>query len=399
MSSTSERAMPAPLPASLHAGFIADAPAPAAPARPASEPAMPTPLAPDAPLPHRKTIRSWLIPLCQRSTLRAVALLLLDYALLAAAITGAVSFQPLWAMLLCGLAAGFIIGRLFIIGHDGCHQSLTEHRGLNRWIGRIAFLPSLTPYSLWDMGHNVVHHGFTNLKGVDFVWAPLTQDEYQKLSPARRFMERLYRSGWAPGLYYMIEIWWNKMFFPDRKATTHRPIFTKDCLLVSGFALLWIGGLVAAAFATEQSVLRLLLAGFVVPVMFWFAMIGFVVYVHHTHVKVSWHDERAAWTKAQPFVSTTVHLTFPLQIGALMHHIMEHTAHHVDMSIPLYKLKEAQKLLEQMLPGRIVIQRFSWKWYFQTARACKLYDFTRQCWTDFRGRATSEIRKPVAASA
>lgn len=50
----------------------------------------------------------------------------------------------------------------------------------------------------------------------------------------------------------------------------------------------------------------------------------------------------------------------------------------------------AQKKLEDMLPGRIVIQRFSWRWYFDTARRCKLYDFTRRCWTDFRGCATSE---------
>jgi omega-6 fatty acid desaturase (delta-12 desaturase) len=71
---------------------------------------------------------------------------------------------------------------------------------------------------------------------------------------------------------------------------------------------------------------------------------------------------------------------------------MEHTAHHVDMSIPLYKLKEAQKTLEHLLPERIIIQRFSWKWYFDTARACKLYDFTRQCWTDFEGRPTSTPR-------
>ena len=98
----------------------------------------------------------------------------------------------------------------------------------------------------------------------------------------------------------------------------------------------------------------------------------------------------AAWARAQPFVSTTVHLTFPLRIGALVHHIMEHTAHHVDMSIPLYRLKNAQKMLEDMLPGRIVIQRFSWRWYFDTARRCKLYDFTRRCWTDYAGRATSE---------
>ncbi|MGQ2980727.1 MAG: fatty acid desaturase, partial [Polaromonas sp.] len=76
----------------------------------------------------------------------------------------------------------------------------------------------------------------------------------------------------------------------------------------------------------------------------------------------------------------------------VLHHIMEHTAHHVDMSIPLYKLKEAQKMLEDLLPGRIVIQRFSWRWYFDTARACKLYDFTRQCWTDFAGRPTSALR-------
>ncbi len=75
---------------------------------------------------------------------------------------------------------------------------------------------------------------------------------------------------------------------------------------------------------------------------------------------------------------------------------MEHTAHHVDMSIPLYRLKAAQAMLETMLPGRIVIQEFSWRWYFDTARRCKLYDFSRQCWTDYAGRATSE--PAVAAS-
>jgi omega-6 fatty acid desaturase (delta-12 desaturase) len=95
-------------------------------------------------------------------------------------------------------------------------------------------------------------------------------------------------------------------------------------------------------------------------------------------------------------VSTTVHLTFNFKIGALMHHIMEHTAHHLDMSIPLYKLKQAQSKLEELLPERIVIQPFSWKWYFQTARDCKLYDFKQRCWTDYQGRATS-TPAPVAA--
>ena len=58
------------------------------------------------------------------------------------------------------------------------------------------------------------------------------------------------------------------------------------------------------------------------------------------------------------------------------------------MSIPLYRLKGAQKMLEDLLPQRIVIQRFSWRWYFDTAR---------RCWTAYSGRATSEPL--VAASA
>ena len=105
------------------------------------------------------------------------------------------------------------------------------------------------------------------------------------------------------------------------------------------------------------------------------------------------HDvvqDRADWARAQPFISTTVHLTFPLRFGAVLHHIMEHTAHHLDMSIPLYRLRSAQKMLEDLLPQRIVIQRFSWRWYFETARRCKLYDFTRRCWTAYSGTATSE---------
>jgi omega-6 fatty acid desaturase (delta-12 desaturase) len=348
------------------------------------------PIAIEQPMPHRKIIREWLIPLADRNTALALVLLVADLSIWGALMVGTVVFESLALKLLCALVCGFWIGRLFIIGHDACHQSLTPHRTLNKWLGRIAFLPSLTPFSLWDIGHNVVHHGYTNLKGFDFVWAPLTQAEYQSMGAAQRLMDRVYRSGWAPGLYYMIEIWWNKMFFPNKtNMPTRRPIFIQDNLLVLAFGLIWLGATAYAAVQTHQSIALIWCFGVLIPFLFWCAMIGFVVYVHHTHVRVSWHDDRAAWSKAQPFVSTTVHLTFPFKMGALMHHIMEHTAHHVDMSIPLYKLKQAQNKLETMLPQRIIVQPFSWGWYFETARSCKLYDFSLRCWTDYKGRATS----------
>lgn len=360
-----------------------------------------TPIDPQLPMPHRKVIRSWLKPWSQRNTLLALGLLVFDYALFLGLISAVVMVSSGWLKLLFGLMAGFVIGRLFIIGHDACHQSLTEHRPLNKVLGRLAFLPSLTPYSLWDVGHNVIHHGYTCLKGTDFVWEPLTAAEYEALSPVQRILQRLYRSGWAPGLYYMIEIWWKREFFPNEKhMPTRRAIFTQDSQLTLGAWVVWLLALAVASFATGQSLLSLWFFGFAVPFFTWCSMIGFVVYVHHTHEKVSWHNDKTAWSKAQPFVSTTVHLLMPLRLGALMHHIMEHTAHHVDMSIPMYQLKNAQTTLEHMLPERIVIQQFSWRWYFDTARKCKLYCFERHAWLDFKGRITAFPRKlhPVPAA-
>lgn len=349
------------------------------------------PLAPQESLPHRKVIRGWLLHLADKSTRRALVLLIVDFCILGALLTGTILFKAGWSKLLCSLGAGFWIGRIFIIGHDACHQSLTPNRKLNKWLGRIAFLPSVSPYSLWDVGHNVVHHGYTNLKGVDFVWQPSSVEEYQAMSPCRRFMERIYRSGWGPGIYYVYEIWWKKMMFPSKSAMgTRRKAFFWDSLLCASFGVVWAGLVVWAAVATGQSVIGLLFFAWLLPLFFWFSMIGFVVYVQHTHTKVVWHDDKAEWVKAQPFVSTTVHLLFKFNVGALIHHIMEHTAHHVDMSIPLYNLKKAQAQLEFMLPERIVIQKFSWSWYFRTAKACKLYDFKEKHWLDFAGKPTKQ---------
>jgi omega-6 fatty acid desaturase (delta-12 desaturase) len=348
-------------------------------------------ISPDAPFPGRKTVRSWLIPLCSKNTLIPIGLLILDIVLFFATLWGIVIVESVWAKLGLGLVTGFIIGRIFILGHDACHQSYTPHKKLNRILGRVAFLFSLTPYSLWDIGHNLVHHGQTNLKGFDFVWAPLSVEEYNALPAWRKVLERIYRSGWGPGLYYFVEIWWLRMYFPKKSYMgSRRPVFFWDSMLVTVFALIWNAGLVWAALETGQSPLLCILAGFLVPFVFWNFMIGFVVYAHHTHTAVTWYENKSEWTQAQPFVTTTVHLIFRFKIGALMHHIMEHTAHHLDAGIPLYRLKDAQKFLETHLPGRIVIQNFSWSWYFKTARLCKLYDFKAKRWLDFHGNPTSQ---------
>jgi len=91
------------------------------------------------PIPHRKVIRTWLAPLAERTTIKAIILQIFDTVILTAAIVGTVYFESIWIKLLLALFAGFVIGRIFILGHDACHQSFTPHRGLNKLLGRLAF--------------------------------------------------------------------------------------------------------------------------------------------------------------------------------------------------------------------------------------------------------------------
>ena len=79
-------------------------------------------------------------------------------------------------------------------------------------------------------------------------WYLQNPAKFAKLSWMGRLLDRVYRSGWAPGLYYMIEIWWKREFFPNKThMPTRRPIFFKDSLLVTVFGVLWIAAIVAAA--------------------------------------------------------------------------------------------------------------------------------------------------------
>src|SRR5262249_32317303 len=107
------------------------------------------------------------------------------------------------------------IARLFVLGHDACHGALFRPRSWNRILGRIFFLPSITPYTLWEFAHNSVHHSFSNLKSRDYVWTPFSPVEWLRLSKPRRCLERLYRSPLGLGPYYFLELWWKRLYFPS----------------------------------------------------------------------------------------------------------------------------------------------------------------------------------------
>ena len=102
----------------------------------------------------------------------------------------------------------------------------------------LPFYRRLTPFSTWELSHNLTHHVYTNLKPLDYVWMPFSKAEYDALPPWRRKLERIYRHPLGLALYYPVEIWWKRLLFPSQP---RKGVYTADSALSAGVFLLAFG--------------------------------------------------------------------------------------------------------------------------------------------------------------
>lgn len=324
-----------------------------------------------------------------RSTILAMAIFFSDVLLYSLATALAMApLHPL-ANVFFSIWSGLFIGKLFTIGHDGCHQSYTPYRNLNTWLARIAFLPSAHSASLWTLSHNQIHHRYTNLKGGEYVWEPWSPEEYASATAFRRGVYRLYRSRVGPLPYYLVEMWWKKLFLtlpPEARREWRKHVFDALFLIalypafVAG--LLWLG----TSLAPERPLWQTAILGWALPFLIWNWLMGLVIYAHHTHPEVAWFDNRDEWTFHRAQVLSTIHARLPQPLHFLSNNIMEHTAHHVMPAIPLYRLEDAQAILRRLFPA-VRYVRLS-RDYGAIVRACKLFDFKKRRWVGFDGNPT-----------
>ena len=81
--------------------------------------------------PQRKAVRALLRPYAQPSFARALPLLALDLGLYLAAMVAVVALPGTGWKVLASIVVGVAIARLFVLGHDACHQALTPSRHAN----------------------------------------------------------------------------------------------------------------------------------------------------------------------------------------------------------------------------------------------------------------------------
>jgi len=293
---------------------------------------------------------------------------------------------------------GVVIGLLFIVGHDACHNSFTASTRLNQTIGRLAFLPALHSFSLWDLAHNRTHHRYNNVRGWDYVWEPMTADEYRHCGHLRRTMYRFYRTPAGVAFYYLIEIWAPRLILA-RPAIVRRMTNATmlDTALVLLFLVLQVWAVITVGGMLGRGPLASLLFGLVAPFLVWIGLISFVIFLHHTHPAVHWYPSVAAWEADQGAICGTVHVRFPWPFGPMVLAIMEHNAHHSAPRVPLYNLPRMQRAMGGS--ADFVAWRFSWRAYFRVCQRCKLYDYDAGHWVSFdagKSRPDADRRSDAA---
>jgi omega-6 fatty acid desaturase (delta-12 desaturase) len=332
----------------------------------------------------------------------ALAIFVADFALYLTFVLLALAPIGLLPNIASSIAAGIMIGAIFTLGHDACHQALTSHPRLNNWLGRIAFIPSVHAVSLWILGHNQIHHGFTNLKGRDYVWQPMSPAEYAAAPSGRRLFYRVIRGPCGALPYYLIEMWWKKNFIPiapeaRKRWRTH--LFDSVFVVVSQIVLIAAIIGIGHFLDPSRSILSNMLLGWLLPFLVWNWLMGVVIYLHHTHPHIIWFDEHAKWKAAQVKLFHTAHVRLPQPLHVLSNNIMEHNAHHLDPSVPFYHLATAQAQLRR-LTDEIIHFKVGARSYLDIVRTCQLFDFDRGCWVRFDEQgSTARLRPGVYSGA
>jgi omega-6 fatty acid desaturase (delta-12 desaturase) len=289
-----------------------------------------------------------------------------------------------WALIVLWPLAGLGVAGLFVLGHDASHGALLESRRANRLIAQVCMAPSVHVEAAWDLGHNRIHHGYTTRQGFDFVWHPMTVDQYRALGRLARARHRLEWSCVGSGLYFFREVWWRKMWRFNAPGARHDAIVRDKLTLGSALVVVAAGTVVLGALTGGWvDALWLPTKLLVVPFLLFVQIIGWTVYVHHVSPDIRWWTRRD-WTQYKGQMESTTVVRLPRVVNRLwFHNIMIHVPHHVDVRIPFHQLPNAVEAIAAAYPNTVRSSRMSVRAYLRATGACKLYDFEAGHWLPY----------------
>ena len=111
-----------------------------------------------------------------------------------------------WLIMLMWVIMGFGISGIGLsIMHDANHGAYSKNKNVNKFFGAFLNLAGGSPY-MWRIQHNVLHHTYTNVTGMDEDIAPGNVMRFSPYEKRRKFHK--YQHFYAWFLYGMMTIMW-----------------------------------------------------------------------------------------------------------------------------------------------------------------------------------------------
>jgi len=123
-------------------------------------------------------------------------------------------FTPVWylAIFECVLMGGLVAGIGFNVMHDGSHGSFSNKKLLNK-IAATSINLLGADHFMWNMKHNMIHHSYTNVAGVD---DDIEIGVFMRMAPTqKRLKMHKFQHFYFWFLYMLLYMFW--MFFTDYK--------------------------------------------------------------------------------------------------------------------------------------------------------------------------------------
>jgi len=256
-----------------------------------------------------------------------------------AALAAVPPWQGYWPLrLAAGVIEGLIVVRGFILFHDYHHGAMLKGSTAARWIFELYGLLVLTPSAVWKQTHNYHHAHTAQIVGSHVgSYMMLTTDMWSRLSPRERLMYKVSRHPLTVLFGYATIFLWGMCL----ASFLRNPRKNRSSLAALGLHAVL---LVAITWAFGWGVC---LTAFVLPLFVAFASGAYLFYAQHNfpgmHV-----EPRETWSYTRAALESSSYM----ECGALMRwftgNIGYHHVHHLNPSIPFYRLPEAMNGVEEL---------------------------------------------------
>ncbi len=234
-----------------------------------------------------------------------------------------------------------LLVRVFIMQHDCGHGSYFKTRKANTFVGRMLSVLTWTPYSFWRRTHNMHHASSGNLdkRGYGGI-ETLTVAEFETFSPAKQRFYRFYRNTYlllgigTPLLVIVIQRFLvGEPFIPEVSKQANmkgswKSIYGTNLALVLAYGALgyFVGyGVLTAVYLP------------ILIVTSWAG--GWLFYIQHQFEDTHW-ERQEGWSYNEAALVGRSYYDLPPILQWFTGNIGLHHIHHLNATIPNYKLQE-----------------------------------------------------------